>query len=147
VIRAGETHVLTGEDLEAVFRTNLLGAFHACQLVLPNMRARGAGDIVNVASVAAESDFPTMAAYAASKAGLLALSGAIRAESRTHGVRVLDVVAGATDTEMWASFWPDAPRERMMSADSVAHAVLAALTLPRDATMERVVLRPIGGDL
>lgn len=147
VVHAAHLHELSCEIFEETIATNLTGAFRMCKAMLPGMRARGRGDIVNVGSVAAASGFVTMGAYGASKAGLEALSAVIRTENRAQGIRVVDVVAGATATDMWSGFWPDAPRDRMMAPESVAACVRSALELPRDATIERIVVRPIGGDL
>lgn len=65
---------------------------------LPQMRARGAGTIINVASIAAFQPLPTMAVYGASKAFILSFTEALWAEERKHGVRVLAVCPGLTDT-------------------------------------------------
>ncbi|ORB67816.1 SDR family NAD(P)-dependent oxidoreductase [Mycolicibacterium tusciae] len=65
---------------------------------LPQMRARGAGTIINVASIAAFQPLPKMAVYGASKAFVLSFTEALWAEERKHGVRVLAVCPGLTDT-------------------------------------------------
>lgn len=65
---------------------------------LPAMRARGAGAVVNVASTAAFQPLPKMAVYSASKAFVLSFTEALWAEERGHGVRVLAVCPGLTDT-------------------------------------------------
>lgn len=65
---------------------------------LPAMRARGRGTIVNVASTAAFQPLPQMAVYGASKAFVLSFTEAVWAEERKHGIRVLAVCPGLTDT-------------------------------------------------
>ena len=65
---------------------------------LPPMRARGAGTIINVASMAAFQPLPKMAVYGATKAFVLSFTEAVWAEERQHGVRVLAVCPGLTDT-------------------------------------------------
>ncbi len=65
---------------------------------LPPMRARGAGTIVNVASTAAFLAVPKMAVYGASKAFVMSFTEALWQEERKHGVRVLAVCPGVTDT-------------------------------------------------
>ena len=65
---------------------------------LPQMRARGAGTIINVASTAAFWPLPKMAVYGATKAFVLSFTEALWAEERRHGVRVLAVCPGMTDT-------------------------------------------------
>ncbi len=65
---------------------------------LPEMRAAGAGTIINVASTAAFQPLPKMAVYGATKAFVLSFTEALWAEERRHGVRVLAVCPGMTDT-------------------------------------------------
>ena len=65
---------------------------------LPQMRARGAGTVINVASTAAFQPLPKMAVYGATKAFVLSFTEAVWAEERKHGVRVLAVCPGMTDT-------------------------------------------------
>ena len=55
--------------------------------------------------------------------------------------------AGATDTEIWEQFWPQAPREKMVRAEDVAAAVLYAVTLPPEASVNEVMLVPQKGIL
>ena len=130
----------------AVVDTNLTGAFLCCRAAVP-LLAAGA-TVVNVASVAAGREvFAGQAAYAAAKAGVLALTATLRAEVRGRGIRVLALVPGATDTPIWDDLWPEAPRERMMAAANVAEVVLAALRLPAGATVTELVIEPTGGRL
>lgn len=65
---------------------------------LPQMRARGRGAIINVASTAAFQPLPKMAVYGATKAFVLSFTEALWAEERRHGIRVLAVCPGLTDT-------------------------------------------------
>jgi short-subunit dehydrogenase len=65
---------------------------------LPPMRARGRGTIINIASTAAFQPLPQMAVYGASKAFVLSFTEALWAEEREHGIRVLAVCPGLTDT-------------------------------------------------
>ena len=65
---------------------------------LPQMRARGRGTIINIASIGAFQPLPNMAVYGASKAFVLSFTEALWAEERAHGLRVLAVCPGLTDT-------------------------------------------------
>ena len=75
---------------------------------LPAMRARGAGAIVNVESTAAFQPLPKMAVYSASKAFVLSFTEAVWAEERAHGIRVLAVCPGLTDTPFFELAGPAA---------------------------------------
>ncbi|WP_187148990.1 SDR family oxidoreductase [Candidatus Korobacter versatilis] len=143
--RNAQVDHLSLEAWQACIETNLTGAFLCTRAALP-MMSPGA-TVVNNVSVAANTAFPGMAAYSASKAGLLAFTNTLREELRPRGIRVISLVPGATDTEIWQQFWKDAPREKMMSAESVADAVVAALCLPANATIEELLIRPTAGTL
>ena len=136
---------LSFEDWKDVIETNLTGTFLVTRAVLPLMR-RG-GTIVNNLSVAAKRVFAGWAAYNASKHGALGLTGTVREELRPRGIRVIALLPGATDTDIWDAPWPNAPRKKMMSADTVAQAMVDALLLPADTTVEEVTILPTAGSL
>ncbi len=125
--------------------TNLTGTFLVTKAALPLMK-RG-GTIVNNLSVAAKTAFPNMAGYVAAKHGALGLTKTLREELRPKGIRVIALMLGAVDTDIWDSFWADAPRKKMISAETVARAVVDALRLPDNSTLEELVIRPTAGTL
>lgn len=94
--------MLSPGDWLNVLDSNLTGAYHTCRAVLPSMLARGKGAIVNVASVSALRATAGQAAYAASKAGLLALTRTLATEAAARGVRVNAVIPGLLTTGMGA---------------------------------------------
>ena len=125
--------------------TNLTGTFLCTRAALPLMR-RGS-TIVNNLSVGAKGYFPGMGAYVASKHGVMGFTLTLREELRPKGIRVIALLPGATDTDIWKQFWPDAPRGGMMSPESVASAVVSAILLPDNATVEELVIAPTSGRL
>ncbi len=133
------------EIWKRVIDINLTGAFLVTQAALPLMRA--GSTIVNNLSVAAVQPFAGMSAYNASKFGALGFTKALREEVRKQGIRVLALMPGATNTEIWQQFWPDAPRQKMMSAETVAEAVLHAVSAPPEASVEEIVIGPTAGVL
>jgi len=128
-----------------VIDTNLNGLFLMTQAALAVMR-RG-GVIVNNLSIAAERVFQGSTAYNASKHGGLGFTDTLREELRPKGIRVIALMPGATDTAIWNTLWPKAPRRKMMSADTVARTVVDALLLPENATVEKLVVMPSSGTL
>ena len=126
-----------------VIDTNLNGMFFCTRAALPLMR-RG-GVIVNNLSIAAQRVFPGMSAYNASKHGALGLTDTLREELRERGIRVLALVPGATATDIWDQFMPDADRKTMMLPESVASAVVHALSLPPDSAIEEIRMLPLSG--
>lgn len=125
--------------------TNLTGTFLCTRYGLPLMKSGSV--IVNNLSIAAYQVFPNSAAYIASKQGALGLTNATREDVRKLGIRVLALVAGATDTEIWNQFWSDAPRTKMIQPKEVAQAVLNALMLPAGASVDEIRIMPTGGAL
>jgi NAD(P)-dependent dehydrogenase (short-subunit alcohol dehydrogenase family) len=90
---------MSAEDWDRVLAVNLTGAFHGIQAVLPHMRARGGGAIVNIASIAGQRiSFGGTANYTASKAGLLGLTRHAAYELAPDGIRVNAVCPGPTAT-------------------------------------------------
>ncbi len=128
-----------------VVDTNLNGLFLVTQAALAVMK-RGS-TIVNNLSIAADRVFPGSAAYNASKHGALGFTDTLREELRPKGIRVVALMPGATDTAIWNTLWPEAPRRKMMSAEAVAQTVVDALRLPENTTAEKIVLRPSIGTL
>lgn len=79
---------VTVENWDRLFAVNLRAAFLLMRTVLPEMTKREKGVVLNISSVAAKGAFARTGAYAASKAGLIALSRAAAAECGPQGVRV-----------------------------------------------------------
>jgi NAD(P)-dependent dehydrogenase (short-subunit alcohol dehydrogenase family) len=128
-----------------VIETNLDGMFLITQAALVLMK-RG-GTIVNNLSIAADRVFAGCAAYNASKHGTLGLTNTLREELRPRGIRVIGLLAGATDTDIWKTLWPQAPRRKMMAPETVARAVVEAILLPANATVETLEILPSAGTL
>lgn len=128
-----------------VIDTNLTGTFLITQSALAMMKS--GGTIVNNLSISANRVFAGSAAYAASKHGALGLTNTLREDLRPKGIRVIALMPGATNTDIWNAFWPDAPRKKMMSPETIAKAVLNAILLPPDATVETLEILPTGGIL
>lgn len=128
-----------------VVDTNLNGLFLMTQAALAVMK-RGS-TIVNNLSIAAERVFPGSAAYNASKHGALGFTNTLREEMRPKGIRVIALMPGATDTAIWDAMWPEAPRRKMISAETIARTVVDALRVPENTTVEKIVVMPSTGTL
>jgi NAD(P)-dependent dehydrogenase (short-subunit alcohol dehydrogenase family) len=128
-----------------VIDINLTGVFLVTRAALPLMRRGGA--IVNNLSIAAKRVFPGLSAYNASKHGALGFTNTLREELREQGIRVIALLPGATDTAIWKTFWPEAPRKKMMSPKTVAEAVVNALLVPTESAVEELTIMPSAGTL
>ena len=128
-----------------VFATNVDGTFLITQAALGLMK-RGS-TIVNNLSIAANRVFAGSAAYNASKHAALGFTNTLREELRPRGIRVIGLLPGATDTDIWKTLWRQAPRKKMMSADTVARIVVETILLPPNATVENLEILPTVGTL
>jgi 3-oxoacyl-[acyl-carrier protein] reductase len=118
---------MSPEDWGAVLATNLTGAFHCTRRVLGSMLKARWGRIVNVSSVAAVHANPGQANYAASKAGLLALTGTVAREMARKGITCNAVTPGVVETDMTADIVDDlvalVPAGRVGQPEDVAAAI------------------------
>jgi NAD(P)-dependent dehydrogenase (short-subunit alcohol dehydrogenase family) len=91
-------------EWKRAIEVNLFGAIHACHAVLPHMRERGSGKIINLAGggVGGPGVAPRMSAYAASKAAIVQFTEALGRELATDGIQVNAIAPGAVVTEMTA---------------------------------------------
>lgn len=148
---AGIAHpILTVDKLpfpvwKDVIETNLNGTFLVTQAALAIMKS--GSTIVNNLSIAANRVFPGTAAYNASKHAALGLTNTLREELRARGIRVIGLLPGATDTDIWKTLWPAAPRRKMIAGAIIAQAVVHAILLPWNATVETIEILPIAGTL
>lgn len=91
---------MTDRDFDRVLAVNLAGPFYLTRRVVPGMRARKAGRIVNVSSISGTLGTPRMTAYCASKWGLDGLTKALAEELKPDGLFVAAVLPGSVDTDM-----------------------------------------------
>ena len=90
------------QDWRQVFAVNLDGTFHCCRAVVPHMRERDYGRIVNIASVAGKEGNPNASAYSASKAAVIALTKSLGKELADTAIRVNCVTPAAVRTPLFA---------------------------------------------
>ncbi|HET6259884.1 MAG TPA: SDR family NAD(P)-dependent oxidoreductase, partial [Pseudonocardia sp.] len=127
------------------FEVNVVAVAELTRLLLPALRA-ARGRVVLLNSGAGLSASPGWASYAASKFALTAFADALRAEEAVNGLRVTSVHPGRVDTEMQrgvvAQEGGEYHAETYLRPESVAGAVLLAVTAPDDAALTELVLRP-----
>jgi len=98
--RTGSVEELDIAEVRAVMETNYFGALRCIQAVMPGMRARRSGCIINVTSVSGRVSSPPLGAYSASKFALEALSESLAQEAKMFNIRVAIVQPGIIDTAM-----------------------------------------------
>jgi NAD(P)-dependent dehydrogenase (short-subunit alcohol dehydrogenase family) len=98
IIRVGPLELQTRQDFEEAMQIHFWAPYFATQAVLPEMKRRGTGRIVNIASIGGKVAVPHLASYCASKFALVGLSSAMRTELVRHGIYVTTVCPGLMRT-------------------------------------------------
>jgi 3-oxoacyl-[acyl-carrier protein] reductase len=134
---------LTLDDWDATMATNVRSLYLMTRAVLPPMRRRRHGAIVNVASLAGRNGFAGGTAYTASKHAVLGFSRSLMLEVRKDNVRVIAICPGSVDTSMMHDQpMLKAEPSRILKPEDVAATILHALTLPERALVSELDIRP-----
>jgi len=137
----GPTHEKTEADWDRVLDTNLKSVFLLSRTVAPSMIRRGAGDIINISSLAGKNTFAGGGIYCASKWGLMGLSSCMAEDLREHGIRVSVICPGSVATEFSGRGMKDA--SKVLIPEDVAHAVEAIVTQGPRSFLSEIHLRPL----
>lgn len=122
---------------DEMMNVNVRAPLVLLQQVVPRMKERWSGHIVNVLSTVCLYASENIGAYTASKHAMRGLSSVLRKELRPFNITVTDILPGGIDT----NFRPKS-RPEYMSAESVAEAIIHVLTAPRNTCYHEVVMRP-----
>ena len=145
-IKNRATHELTPEAWRAMLAANLDGAFYCTSAVLPQMRDRKDGVIININSIAGKRSGPLGGvSYNAAKFGMAAMGICVGAEEKDNGIRVCNIYPGEIDTpilEHRPTPVSDAHRQQILRAEDVADAVLFVAALPPRASVPELVIKP-----
>jgi 3-oxoacyl-[acyl-carrier protein] reductase len=137
----GPAHEKTEADWDRVLNTNLKSVFLVSRAVAPSMIRRGAGDIINISSLAGKNTFANGGIYCASKWGVMGLSGCMAEDLREHGIRVSVICPGSVATEFSTRGTKDP--SKALIAEDVAHAVESIVTQRPQSFLSEIHLRPL----
>ncbi len=134
---------LTLDEWDTTMATNVRSLFLVTRVVLPGMRARKHGTIVNLASLAGRNGFVGGTAYTTSKHAVLGFARSLMLEVRKENIRVITICPGSVDTPLIRTqgmLRPDIAR--ILQPEDVADTVIAALALPERALVSELDVRP-----
>jgi 3-oxoacyl-[acyl-carrier protein] reductase len=126
-----EIGALDVERMKTLFETNVFGLVDITNRVVPQMKARQSGDIINIASTSGMKGAPTATAYAGSKWAVRGISQCWQAELRPHGIRVVCLCPSEVQTNFGGRSGRNNPNK--LYADDIAETIMAALNMPRRA--------------
>lgn len=142
--QSGAVEEVTPDQLRKQFDTNVFGLVRMCQLVLPGMRKRGSGRIVNIGSMGGVLTFPGGGVYHATKHAVEALSDALRFEVGGFGVQVVLIQPGLIRTEFSATVQEH--MAGMMGGDGPYAAFNANVARATADAYVKGPLAPLGGE-
>jgi NADP-dependent 3-hydroxy acid dehydrogenase YdfG len=135
------------DEWDRMIDVNIRGVLHGIAAVLPDMKARGNGQIINVASIGAHVVVPTGAVYCATKYAVWAISEGLRQEN--PDVRVTTISPGVVATELGddisdatARDFVKELRKKALTPDAIARAIAYAVEQPDEVDVNEVVVRP-----
>jgi NAD(P)-dependent dehydrogenase (short-subunit alcohol dehydrogenase family) len=132
-------------EWDRIVNVNMRGTFLCCRAVLPSMRERKHGTIINVVSITGRESAPLVSPYGASKFGAVGLTQALLAENFKHGIRVMMVNPGPTNTTIWDKKLVPLSKEvrdAMMHPEDVAEVVVYLASLPERVRIDEIVVLP-----
>jgi len=146
----GQLDTQDPQEWQSMFDINVLALLNAMQAVLGQMKARKAGSIINVSSIAGKKSFPNHAAYVGTKFAVSAISENLREEVADDNVRVMSICPGAVETELLGHTtsqaiidgyedWKEA-MGGVLEADDIARTALFMYSQPQGVNIRDVVI-------
>jgi len=123
VIQVGALENQTQKDFEDAINVHFWGAFYTMQAVIPQMKSRGSGNILNISSIGGKFAVPHLAPYSASKFALVGLSDALRGELRKDNIFVTTVCPGLMRTGSHINAYFKGQNEKEFALFSIANAL------------------------
>ena len=143
-------HELKIDEWNRMIDVNIRGVLHGIAAVLPHMRARKSGHIINLSSIGGHQVWPTCAVYSGTKFAVLAISEGLRLE--TKDIRVTVISPGVVESELAATISDPTTRDAMvefrkvaLTPDAIARAMVYAIEQPADVDVNEIIVRPTAG--
>ncbi|WP_025092717.1 SDR family oxidoreductase [Bacillus safensis] len=139
------------EEWDKMIDVNIKGVLYAIATIVPSMRERKSGHVINLSSVAGHNIYPGGTVYCGTKFAVKAISEGLRQEEAMNGtnVRVTNISPGAVKSELLETITDPTMKEGMedfyqvaIEATSIAHAITYAIEQPSDVGVNELIIRP-----
>jgi 3-oxoacyl-[acyl-carrier protein] reductase len=132
---------VTVEDWDLIMKVNAQAPFFLTQALVPMMKKRGKGVIINVSSVVGRLGYPKQSAYGASKHAMHGFSKALAKELQPYNIRVHVVAPGGVDTELVERMRPDIDKDALMRPGEIAEIVGFLVQFNGNAVIDEINVR------
>jgi NADP-dependent 3-hydroxy acid dehydrogenase YdfG len=139
-LKGGEFTEVTHDEHEKTIDVNIKGVLNGIECVLPSMRERKTGTIINISSVADRKDRPMFASYAASKAAIKSLSESLRMANAKYGIRICNMAPTKIDTPLVIR--TDLDANQIIPPEAFAKAILWVYEQPQNICVRDIVFAP-----
>ena len=143
-------HELKIDEWNRMIDVNIRGVLHGIAAVLPEMRARKSGQIINVSSIGGHHVWPTCAVYSGTKFAVLAISEGLRLENQD--VRATVISPGVVESELADTISDPSARAAMqdfrkitLTPEAIGRAIAYAIEQPADVDVNEIIVRPTAG--
>ncbi len=135
----------TTKDFDSMFAVNVKGVYLSCRYALKSMLEKKNGTIIIISSIGGKNGVATASIYSATKHAVIGLAKSLMAEVRSSNIRVVTVCPGSVDTEFFNQPGTilNSRRDTLLTPDDVADACILAATLPQNALLSEIELRPL----
>ncbi|MFN4007065.1 MAG: SDR family oxidoreductase [Chitinophagaceae bacterium] len=140
IIKSMDT--LTLDDFNKSLQVNLVGTFNLVKAVLPQMKERKKGLIINIPGVLGKVPMAGAAAYSASKYGIVGMMQSIREELKRTDIRITNLFLGGVDSPFWDTIDLRVQRDKMIVAEEAAKAIWFLCQQPNSGVVSEMVLQP-----
>lgn len=133
---------ITDDDFVRVMNTNARGAFLTLKVVLPVMESQKGGHIIALPGILGRAPMAQASVYAASKYALTGMLKSVALEYKRAGVRISLLHLGGVNSSFWDTVTMRVQRERMLTVDAAAQAVLFAASQEGEGVVGEIILQP-----
>ncbi|WP_282147830.1 3-ketoacyl-ACP reductase [Algibacter lectus] len=137
----GSFNEMPVEQWSEIIQTNVMGMYYVTKEVLPHLKDKNEGDIINVSSTAGLNGNPNISAYCASKFAVIGMSESLMKEVRKNNIRVNTLTPSTIETDMTVELGMlDKGSENVLQPEDFADLIVAGLKLPRRAMLKSAAL-------
>lgn len=140
--KLGDFPEINHNDNVRMVDINILGVINGFEAILPDMRERKSGTIINISSVADRNARPNGATYAATKAAVKSLSESLRMANAKYGIRICNLAPAKIKTPLLQQVQSNADLNQIINADNLARAALWIYQQPQTICVRDLVIAP-----